>query len=256
MKIHPTAIVHKNARLDDGVEVGPYSVIGEHVIVGKGTVIGVCCMIEGRTEIGEECNVFTGAVVGSPPQDLKYKGEESFLKIGNNNIIREYVTINPGTGEGSQTVIGNNILLMAYAHVAHNCVIGNNVIIANVGTLAGHVTIEDRVTIGGLVAVHQFVRIGTLAIIGGCSKVVQDVPPYAMADGHPTKIYGLNTIGLKRAGMSEDVRSHLKRAYKILFQSGLSKTSALEKVKSEVPLVPEVIRLLEFVDSSQRGVCR
>ncbi len=256
MKLHPTAIIHKGTKLAEDVEVGPYSIIDESVTIGQGTVIGPHCVIEGRTTIGENCRIFTGAVVGSIPQDLKYRGEKSFLKVGNNNIIREYVTINPGTGEGGETSIGDGNLLMAYAHVAHDCKIGNGVIIANVGTLAGHVTIGDKAIVGGLAAIHQFVRVGIISIIGGCSKVVQDVPPYSTVDGHPTRVYGLNSIGLKRAGIPKESISSLKRAFRILFHSGLSLNTALERIDREAEKCPELSVLIDFMKTSERGVSR
>ncbi len=169
MQIHPTAIVSKKAKLADDIRVGPYAIIGDNVVVGQGTKIHAYCVLEGNTIIGCGCEIFTGAVVGSRPQDLKYKGEKSFLEIGDNNIIREYSTFNPGTGDGGKTIAGNNNLFMAYSHIAHDCIVGNNCIVANNGTLAGHVTIEDKAVVGGLDAIHQFVRVGTLSIICGCS---------------------------------------------------------------------------------------
>ena len=256
MQIHPTAIVSKKAKLADDIQVGPYTIITDNVVIGKSTQIHAYCVLEGNTTIGSGCEIFTGAVVGSRPQDLKYKGEKSFLEIGDNNIIREYSTFNPGTGEGSKTVIGNNNLFMAYSHIAHDCVIGNNCIIANNGTLAGHVTIEDQAVVGGLVAIHQFVRIGRLSIIGGCSKVVQDIPPYSTCDGHPARVYGLNLIGLRRNGISKDSIEQLDRAFKILFNTGLTTRHALEKVKQEVPPGNEVSYLVNFIKNSQRGIVR
>ncbi|MBU1006238.1 MAG: acyl-ACP--UDP-N-acetylglucosamine O-acyltransferase [Candidatus Omnitrophica bacterium] len=256
MKIHPTAIVDKKAKLADNVEVGPYAIIGPDVEIAGSTSVGAHVVIESHTSIGENCRIFTGAVIGSMPQDLKYKGEKSFLKIGNNNIIREYATLNPGTEEGSVTSVGNGNLLMAYSHVAHDCKIGNGCVIANSGTLAGHVTIEDKVVIGGLTAIHQFARVGKLAMIGGCSKVVQDIPPFSTCDGHPSKVYGLNIIGLKRSGMSKDTLFALKQAFKILFYSRLIFKNAFEKVKEEIRDVEEVEYLLTFVKNSERGVCK
>lgn len=256
MNVHPAAIVHPKAKLADSVSVGPYAIIGEHVSIAANTQIGSSCVIEGHTSIGENCRIFTGAVVGSPPQDLKFKGERSFLEIGNNNIIREYVTINLGTEKDSKTIIGNDNLLMAYSHVAHNCVIGNGVIIANAGTLAGHVSIEDRVVIGGLGGVHQFARVGSLAILGGCSKAINDVPPYSMCDGQRAKVCGLNNVGLKRAGVSARVVADLKRAFRILFRSQLSTNHALERIKKEIPQSKELSHLIEFIQYSERGICK
>ena len=256
MKIHPTAVVDKKAKLADGVEVGPYAIIGPDIEVGRSTKIGSHVVLEGHTTIGENCRIFTGACVGSIPQDLKYKGAKSFLKIGNNNILREYVTLNPGTHEESVTSIGDENLMMAYSHVAHDCKVGNGCIIANAGTLAGHVTLEDKVVIGGLAAIHQFVRAGKLSIIGGCSKVVQDIPPFSMCDGHPARVYGLNSIGLRRSNISKEAQLALKHSFKILFYSGLSLKNAIEKVKEEAGHFEEVQYLLDFIKSSKRGACR
>jgi UDP-N-acetylglucosamine acyltransferase len=256
MQIHPTAIVSKQAHLADDIEVGPYSIIGDKVTIGAGTKIGAFCNIEGSTRIGKRCQVFTGAVIGSKPQDLKYKNAVSFLEIDDDNIIREYCTFNLGTGDGGKTVVGSGNLFMAYSHIAHDCVVGSNCIIANNGTLAGYVTIEDKAVVGGLVAIHQFVKIGTLSIIGGCSKVVQDIPPYSTCDGHPTKVYGLNIVGLRRAGLSPEVITELGSAFKILFNSGLTAKHALEKIQSEVHTSPEILNLINFMQNSQRGICR
>ena len=255
--VHPTALVDPQAVLGDGVEVGPYSVIGPNVTVGPRTRIGAHCVLEGYTTLGAECQLFTGAVVGSIPQDLKYAGEKSELIIGDRNRIREYVTINPGTKGGiGKTVIGSDCLLMAYAHVAHDCVVGNHVIIANSAALAGHIIVEDRAVIGGLVGVHQFVRIGALAIIGGCSRVIQDVPPYSTCVGYPAKVFGLNSEGLRRAGMAAEDKEPLHKAFRILFHSKLSMSHAVEKVEQEVPQSPDIAHLLEFIRQSKRGVCR
>jgi len=254
--IHPTAIVSPAAVLEPGVEVGPYSVIGGSVRIGGNTRIGSHVVIEGYTTIGENCQIFTGAVLGSMTQDKKYKGGKTFLNIGNNNNIREYVSMNPGTEDGTETRIGNDNLIMAYAHIAHDCIVGNYCTLANNATLAGHVIIEDRAIIGGLSGVHQFVRIGTLAIIGGCSKVVQDVPPYMMADGHPARAFGLNVVGLERANFPREEKATLKKAFKIVFRSGLSVKSAIGKIEAEVPSNPAIQTLLQFLKKSERGISR
>jgi UDP-N-acetylglucosamine acyltransferase len=253
--IHPTAIIAKGARIDKDAEIGPYSTIGDKVKIGAGTKVGSFCVIENDTTIGAGCRIFTGACIGSIPQDLKYSGAPSRVVIGDNNVIREYVTVNLATTEGAATVIGSHNLIMAYSHVAHDCLIGDHCIIANAGTLAGHVTIEDRVVVGGLVAVHQFVRIGTLAIIGGCSKVVTDIPPYSTCDGHPARFYGLNLVGLKRAGVSVESIHDLKAAYRIFFQSGLNKKHALEEMKKTLRMSQEIDHLISFIASSSRGLC-
>jgi UDP-N-acetylglucosamine acyltransferase len=253
-QIHPTAIVSKKAKLADESGVGPYSIIEDNVVIGPGTKVGAHCVIEGNTTIGKSCEIFTGAVLGSRPQDLKYKGEKSFLEIGDNNIIREYCTFNPGTQEGSKTVIGDNNLFMAYSHVAHDCSVGNNCVIANNGTLAGYVTIEDKTIVGGLVAIHQFVKVGALSIIGGCSKVVQDIPPYSTCDGHPALVYGLNLVGLRRSNISKNSIEELSRAFKILFNTGLLIKHAMEKIEKEIKQTAEVTHLINFIRSSQRGL--
>lgn len=253
--IHPTAIIAKDAKLSSDVEVGPYSVIGKGVKIGKGARVGSFVVIENDVTIGAGTKIFTGAVIGSIPQDLKYDGAASSVVIGENNIIREYVTINLSTAEESQTVVGNNNLIMAYSHIAHDCLVGNDCIIANNGTLAGHVTLEDRVVVGGIVAIHQFVRVGTLAIIGGCSKVVTDIPPYSTCDGHPAKFFGLNLIGLKRAGVAVETIHQLKAAYKIFYQSGLNKKHAVEEIKKNIPACPHIDHLIQFIAESQRGLC-
>ena len=255
MKIHPSAIIAKGASLDSDIEVGPYTIIGNGVKIKKGVQIGSFCVLESDVTIGAGCKIFSGVVIGSIPQDLKYSGAPTAVVIGENNIIREYVTINLSTTEGKETSVGDDNLIMAYSHIAHDCVVGNHCVIANGGTLAGHVTLEDRVVIGGLVAIHQFVRIGTVSIIGGCSKVVTDIPPYATCDGHPAKFYGLNTVGLKRAGISQAVIHDLKEAYKIFFQSSLNKKHALEEIKKKIPSSPEVQQVIDFLSSSERGIC-
>jgi UDP-N-acetylglucosamine acyltransferase len=256
MEIHPKAIVHPHAKLADNVKVGPYSQIGKDVKINSGTSIGSHCVIEGHTSIGKDCKIFTGAVVGSPPQDLKFKGEITYLEIGNNNTIREYVTINPATEKNNKTVIGDDNLIMAYSHIAHDCKIGNKCIIANAGTLAGYVTIEDKAVIGGLVAIHQFVKVGSFSIIGGCSKVVQDIVPYSMCDGHPAKVRGLNVIGLKRGDFPSSIRKDLRKAFKIIFKSKLSLPSALKKVENEIEKTAELSHLIDFIRSSKRGISR
>lgn len=256
MPIDQTAIISKKAKLSDGVSVGPYTVINDGASIGSGTKIGSHCFIDGNTTIGKNCEIFTGAVVGSRPQDLKYKGEKVFLEIGDNNVIREYCTFNPGTEEEGRTIVGSGNLFMAYSHVAHDCRVGNNCVFANNATLAGHVTIEDMAVIGGLVAIHQFVRVGSLSIIGGCSKVVQDIPPYSTCDGHPAVVYGLNLVGLRRHKVSRDTIKELDRAYKILFNSGFTAKHALEELEKGQTKSAEVKYLANFVRGSQRGISK
>lgn len=255
--VHPTAIVHPKATLGPGVRIGPYAVIGEQVAIGSGTCVGAHCVLEGDTTIGADCEIFTGAVIGSIPQDLKYRGEKSILILGDRNKIREYVTINPGTeGGGGKTVIGSDCLLMAYAHVAHDCLIGNHVVIANSAALAGHILVEDRAVVGGLVGIHQFVRVGTLSIIGGCSRVIQDVPPYATCVGYPAKVFGINVEGVRRAGISKDAKERLHHAFRVLFRSKLSMGHAVAQIAEDADHCAEVQHLLGFIRDSKRGVCR
>lgn len=256
-EIHKTAIVSPKAEIDDDVVIGPYCIIGDNVKIGRGTRLVNHVQIEGITEIGQNCTIFPFTTIGFPPQDIKYKGEPTGVKIGNNNIIREYVTIHRGSVSGDGwTVIGDNNFIMAYVHIAHDCKIGNNVIMANLATLAGHVQIEDFAFIGGLVAVHQFTRIGAHAMIGGFSGVGQDVPPFTMASGPRAKLYGLNSVGLKRRGFSDETINILKKAYKILFRDKLQLKEAIEKVKKELPQIPEITHLIEFIEANKRGICR
>ncbi len=256
MSIHPTAVIHPGAQLADGVVVEPYTIIGSSVRVGPGTRIGPHCVIEGRTTIGARCRLYAGVVAGAIPQDLKYRGEQTSVVIGDDNTIREYVTINLGTQASGKTEIGQGNLIMAYAHIAHDCVIGDGCIVANNGTLAGHVIMEDQAIIGGLSAVHQFVRIGQMAIVGGCSKVVQDVPPFSTCDGHPARCYGINAEGLRRRGMTREIRAHLKQAFRILCNEGLTIPHALDQIERQVDTCPEVAALVAFIRASHRGICR
>ena len=255
-KIHETAVIYPGARLGRDVEVGPYSVIGENVFIGDGVKIGSHAVIEGWTTIGKDCQIHHGACIGNEPQDLKFKGEKTFVYIGDNTIIREFVTINRATGEGEETRVGSNCLLMGTVHIAHNCVLGNNVVISNHAGLAGHVTVEDRAIISGLTGVHQFVKIGRNAMVGGASKVVQDVPPFVIADGRPARVCGLNSVGIARAGLSEDVRHNLKRAYRILFRSGLKLSEAITTMEQELDSSEPVDHLLRFLRNVNRGICR
>jgi UDP-N-acetylglucosamine acyltransferase len=255
--IHATAIIDATAELDSGVEVGPYSIIGPRVKIGKNTRIGPHVVIDGWTEIGEECVIFQFASLGAVPQDLKYRGEESRVIIGNHNTIREFVTINRGTAQaGGETRLGSNNLLMAYCHVAHDCRIGNHVVLANAATLAGHIEMEDHAIVGGLAAVHQFVRLGSYCIIGGCSGVSQDIPPYMMANGQRAQLYGLNIEGLKRHRFPEDTVNNLKKAYRVIFRSGLTVEKALEQLESEIQNSAEVNHLITFIKASKRGIAR
>ncbi len=255
-KIHETAVIYPGARLGRDVEVGPYSVIGENVFIGDGTQIGSHVVVEGWTTIGKECRIHHGACLGGTPQDLKFKDEKTFLYIGDNTTIREYVTIHRATGEGEETRVGSNCLIMGAVHIAHNCQVGNYVIMSNTAGLAGHVVVEDRAIISGLTGVHQFVKIGRNAMVGGASKVVQDVPPFVIADGRPARVCGLNSVGIARAGLSEDVRKNLKRAYRMLYRSGMKLSDAIVAMEQELDSSEPVDHLLRFLRNVNRGICR
>jgi len=255
--IHPGALVHPDAQLDVGVRVGPFSIIGSKVRIGAGTVIGPHALIEGNTTMGKNNRVFQFATLGSDPQDLKYKGEDSRLIIGDGNTFRECCTVHKGTEGGiGETRLGNGILVMAYAHVAHDCVIRDRVIMANGATLAGHIDIEEAAIIGGLAAVHQFCRVGTLAMVAGGSIVVKDVAPYCTVQGNRAEMKGLNLIGLQRRGFSEDTIDAIKSAHRIIFRSGFLFKDGVEKVETEVPTTPEVQHLVDFLRVSERGFIR
>ena len=255
--IHPTAIVHPEARIAEGVQIGPFCVIGEHVTIGGGTWIGPHVVIEGRTEIGSDNRIFQFASVGAIPQDLKFHGEETTLRIGDRNTIREFVTVHLGTQSGGgRTIIGNDNLFMAYAHVAHDCLVGDHVILANGATLAGHVSVDDFAILGGLSAVHQFTRVGRHVMISGGAMVTQDVPPFTIAQGDRAKPIGINTVGLKRRGFSEETLTVIKQAYKIVFRSGLRLEEALTRIDSEFGRFPEALAFTGFIRESQRGIAR
>lgn len=259
MSIHPTAIIDASATLANDVEVGPYAIIGKQVTIARGTSIGPHTVIGDWTEIGENNRISHQASIGAPPQDLKYRGEECWTRIGSNNMIREFATIHRGTVTGhAETVIGDGNLFMAYSHVAHDCRIGNGVVMANVATLAGHVTVQDNVILGGLVAVHQFSTIGAYAMIGGGTMVGLDILPYTIATSgkRDAKLRGLNLIGLKRRGFSDETISNLKKAYKTLFMAGLKVPDAIARIRSEITAGPEIDYLLAFIENSKRGICR
>lgn len=254
--IHPTAIIHPGAQLADGVKVGPYAVIGEHVTIGAGTEVGSHAVIEGWTEIGEENHIFQFASVGAEPQDLKFGGEASWLRIGDRNKVREFVTLHRGTeGGGGETVIGSDCLFMAYSHVAHDCRVGDHVILANGATLAGHVEVADWAILGGLSAVHQFVRVGAHVMISGGSMVAQDVAPFTIAQGDRAQTVGLNLVGLKRRGFQEEDLRQLKSAYKLVFRADLRLEEALRQIEA-MPPGPVVKEFVDFVRASQRGLAR
>lgn len=253
MNIHPTAIVDSKAELGADVVVGPFSVIDAHVVIGDRVVIGAHTCITGHTTIGDDCTIHPGAVLGEPPQDRKYKREVSYLRIGQRNIIREFVTMHLAVGEGNATVIGDENMFMAYSHIAHNCVVGNNVSMANYVGLSGGCRVDDRVVLGGMSGLHQFVHVGRMVMVGGYCKVAHDIPPFVIVDGPPAKLYGLNTIGLRRAGFTSELRSHLKRAYRLMCYDTHNLSEALTIARHELPPLPEIEEFLQFLERSGRS---
>jgi UDP-N-acetylglucosamine acyltransferase len=254
--ISPTAHIHPKARLGDGCVIGPYCVVGEHVTLGKGCQLHSHVVIDGHTTLGDENEIFPFACIGLKTQDLKWSGGLTRTRIGDRNTFREYVTIHSATGDGEETVVGSCNHILAYCHIAHNVVLGNHVIMSNVATLAGHICVEDHAVIGGLAAVHQFCRIGTMAIIGGCSKVVQDVPPYMLADGNPAQTRTINKVGLERNQISDEAQGALKQAHRILFREGLTIPNALVQMESDLPPLAKIKHLVKFVRGSRRGISK
>lgn len=257
VEIHPSAIVSPRAKIAEGVQVGPFSTIGENVTIGRDTIIGSHVVIDGHTVLGERNKIFPFVSLGLPPQDVNYRGEDTRLIIGDENIIREFVTINRATTkEYKVTRVGDKNYLMAYAHIAHDCTLGNLIIMSNAATLGGHIEIGDHAIVGGLVAIHQFVRIGAYAFIGGKSAIVKDIPPFMMAAGDRARLFGLNQIGLKREGFSQEKIQNLKRAYQIIWRDHHLLKEAMEVVRREIPPFGELDQLLDFLSSSERGVVR
>ncbi|PKN60588.1 MAG: acyl-[acyl-carrier-protein]--UDP-N-acetylglucosamine O-acyltransferase [Deltaproteobacteria bacterium HGW-Deltaproteobacteria-11] len=257
MNIHPTAIISPEAEIAEDVEIGAYSIIGPDVHIGKQTVVGPHVVIESHTDIGERCRIYQFAAIGAAPQDLKFKGEETRVIIGNDNTIREFVTIHRATAaDTGTTVMGDHNLIMAYSHVAHNCILDNHIIMVNAANLAGHIHVEDYAIIGGLTGVHQFTRIGAHSMIGGASAVTRDVAPYLIAAGNHATTHGLNVVGLKRRGFEEETINAIKRAYTLVFRSSLLLKTAIERIREEVEDIPEVRHFLEFIEKSERGLCR
>lgn len=254
--IHPTAIVHPKAQIGSGCEVGPYCVIGEHVTLGNNCRLISHVVIDGHTTLGEGNEIYPFASIGLKTQDLKWNGGTTYTKIGSFNTIREYVSIHSGTGDGECTTIGDHNNILAATHVAHNVTLGSHIIISGITGLTGHVVVEDYAVISGLVGYHHFCRVGTMSMTGGCSKVVQDVPPYMLVDGNPAVTRGLNKVGLDRNGVSEEAQSVLKRAFKILCRDGLSTPNALVRIEAELPQLPEIKHLIEFCRKSVRGITR
>lgn len=255
-KIHSTAIVSPKAEVADSAEIGPYAIVADDVEVGAGSVIGPHVQLADGARIGEKVTIAQGAVIATVPQDLKFGGEKTQARIGNGTTIREYATINRGTSAHGETSIGENCLLMAYSHVAHDCIIGNNVILANSVNLAGHIEIDDHAILGGVLPVHQFVKIGAHCMIGGGFRVQQDVCPYALVGGYPLKLVGLNSIGLKRRGFSRESLAVLEKAFKLLFFSGLNTSQAREKIESDLDQTDEVKTVLAFLERSNRGIVK
>jgi len=254
-RIHPTAIVEPGADLAPGVVIGPYSLVGSSVAIGTGSEIGAHVVLEGRVRLGARCRIGHGALIGGVPQDLKYRdGLPVGVSVGDDTVIREYVTVHRATHEGRDTRIGSRCLVMASSHVAHDCVVGDEVIIINYAGLTGHVIVEDRATIGGLTGIHPFTRIGTYAYVGGCAKVTQDVPPFVMADGIPATARGVNVIGMRRGGVDGEGRRQVRAAFRILYRSGLAPAAAAARLRAELGGHPLVARLLDFIADSKRGI--
>lgn len=256
VSIHPLAVVQPGAELGVDVAIGPFCTVGEHVRLGDRVVLRSHVSVEGHTTLGAGCEVWPFASVGGKTQDLKFKGGAPRLVVGENTVIRECATLNCATFDGGETRVGAHCLLMAYCHVAHDCVVGDRVIMANNATLAGHVIIEEDAILGGMAGVHQFVRIGRMSILGGVTKAVKDVPPYMMADGDPMKIFGPNKVGLERHGVSPETQQLLKQAYKIVFRTDLTTAKALERIEAELESAPEVRNFVEFIRKSERGIAK
>jgi UDP-N-acetylglucosamine acyltransferase len=253
--IHATAIVDKTAEIATDAVIGPWVLVGPRCSVGSGTVLNARVTLEENVKIGRHVSVGVGSVLGGKPQDLKFKGEVTYVEIGDHTTIREYATINRGTAESFKTTVGQHSFIMSYVHLAHDCHVGNHVIMSNGTQLAGHVTVLDHAIISGLCAIHQFVKVGRHSFIGGCSRVAKDVPPFVKAVGNPIKLYGLNSVGLQRRGFADDVVVELKKAYRLLFRSDeLNISQAIEQAERELQLFPEVQELIEFVRTSGRGV--
>jgi len=254
--IHSSAVIHPQAKIGANCLIGPYCVIGENVSLGDGCKLHSHVVIDGHTRLGAANEIYPFASIGLKTQDLKWKGGITHTEIGDHNTFREYVTIHSATNDGAVTKVGSHNNLLAYSHVAHDVTIGNHVVLSNVGTLGGHVTVEDYVILSGLAAVHQFCRIGKMAIIGGCSKVVQDVPPFMLADGNPAETRTVNKVGMERHGIAEDVQAAMRQAYKILFREGLTIPNAVARIEKDLPQSPELQHLVQFVKSSERGISK
>jgi UDP-N-acetylglucosamine acyltransferase len=254
--IHSTAVIHSRARIGKGCRIGPYCVIGEHVELGNDCHLHSHVVLDGHTKLGQKNEIFPFASIGLKTQDLKWKGGITRTDIGDGNTFREGVTIHSATRDGDATRIGSHNNFLAYVHIAHDCALGDHIVMSNLASLAGHVTVEDNVIIGGMGGVHQFCRVGSLAMIGGCSKVVQDVPPYMIADGNPAGTRTINKVGLERNGVADESISALRQAYKILFREGLTTSNAVKLIQKDLPDTPEIRHLSQFVTSSERGIAK
>jgi UDP-N-acetylglucosamine acyltransferase len=255
IQIDPRAVVHPTAKLADRVTVGPFAILGEEVTIGADTVIGPHAVIERWTTIGARCRIGAGVVLGGNPQHLDYHGAPSYLRIGDDNDIRELAVIQRSATPGGCTIIGSHNFIMSQTHVAHDCVLGDHVVVASLTALAGHVEVEDSAVLGGVTGVHQFVHIGTYSMVGGSSRLSQDVPPFMMVAGNPATVHGLNVVGLRRAGFSPELRRELKAVYRLLYRSGLNVSQALDTIKRQSNLSAPVMHLVRFVERSQRGIC-
>jgi len=253
-KFHKTALINNNAQIGKNVTIGPFSIIDDNVIIGDNTVVYPYVHIKSNTIIGKNNKIFQGSVLGEDPQDLKYNGEKTFLEIGDNNTIRENCTLNKGTSHANKTIIGSNCLLMAYVHIAHDCIIDDRVILANGVQLGGHVEIGYHVTVGGMTPVHQFCKIGEHAFIGGGRIALQDIPPYILATGEPLQYAGINSVGLRRRKFSIDARNNIKKAYKLIYKSNLNVKQAIEAIKKNLKLTDEINKILIFLKDSDRGL--
>ena len=254
--IHPSAIVHEGAELGADVEIGPYSIVGPHVKLGDRTRVLPHVFLDGRTTLGSDCVVYPFASIGAQSQDRKFKGGATFVEIGDRTTLREYVSVHCGTKDGEVTRIGVDCLILAYCHVAHGCRVGNRVTMANASALSGEVVVEDEAVLGGMTGIHQFTRIGRLAMVGGLSRITQDVPPFMLVEGNPAAARSPNTVGMERRGIPAESVTHMKKAYRLLYRDGLSTRQAVERIRAEIPSTPEIVHLLEFIETSERGIVK
>jgi UDP-N-acetylglucosamine acyltransferase len=255
-QIHPTAVVAESAKIGKDVVIGPYCIIEDNAVVGDNTKLWSHVFVGEDTSLGSGNVVYQGAILGSISQDLKYEGGRTYLRVGNDNIIREFVTINKGTAPETETLVGSNNAFLAYTHIAHDCIVGNSVIMSNLSTLAGHVEVEDSAVIAGYVGVHQFCKIGKMAMVGGMTKITKDVPPYVKVQGDPARVYGLNSVGLDRNGVAKADRRVLRQAYNLLYRSGYNVSQAIDEIRSDLEINPVLASFLEFLERSERGIVK